>query len=543
MPFVPFVFMDSFANKMRPMIRVPLLVALTILGAAAAVATQPARFDLLIRNAHVYDGMGNPWMRADIGINGDRITAVGALDGATAQRTIDAARMAVAPGFIDVHSHAGGGLATEALKHGQPVLAQGITTVVVNPDGGGPTDLQAQRATYTRQGIGLNVALMAAHGSIRREVMGMTDRDPTPQELARMVDLTRAGMKAGAFGLSSGLYYAPGSYSKTAEVVAMARAAAEFRGVYSSHIRDESDYSVGLMAAVQEVIDVAEQADLIGIVSHVKALGPASHGLSLAIVQRLEAARARGVQVYTDQYPYSASGTGITGALIPRWAQVAGRDALLRRIRGDEGKKILEEVRQNIARRGGADTLVISRYATDPSIEGKNLADLARAAGTTPEQHALDLLQKGDASLVSFNMSERDIEVLMRQAWNMTSTDGDLVPLGQGKPHPRAYGAFPRKLRMYVRERGVVDLPFAIRSMTSLPAQVFGMRDRGQIRAGAIADVVIFDPAKVNDAATYQDPHQLAEGMTHIIVNGVLVREDGNFTNALAGRVLTPTRE
>jgi N-acyl-D-amino-acid deacylase len=535
--------MDSFANKMRPMIRVPLLVALTILGAAAAVATQPARFDLLIRNAHVYDGMGNPWMRADIGINGDRITAVGALDGATAQRTIDAARMAVAPGFIDVHSHAGGGLATEALKHGQPVLAQGITTVVVNPDGGGPTDLQAQRATYTRQGIGLNVALMAAHGSIRREVMGMTDRDPTPQELARMVDLTRAGMKAGAFGLSSGLYYAPGSYSKTAEVVAMARAAAEFRGVYSSHIRDESDYSVGLMAAVQEVIDVAEQADLIGIVSHVKALGPASHGLSLAIVQRLEAARARGVQVYTDQYPYSASGTGITGALIPRWAQVAGRDALLRRIRGDEGKKILEEVRQNIARRGGADTLVISRYATDPSIEGKNLADLARAAGTTPEQHALDLLQKGDASLVSFNMSERDIEVLMRQAWNMTSTDGDLVPLGQGKPHPRAYGAFPRKLRMYVRERGVVDLPFAIRSMTSLPAQVFGMRDRGQIRAGAIADVVIFDPAKVNDAATYQDPHQLAEGMTHIIVNGVLVREDGNFTNALAGRVLTPTRE
>jgi N-acyl-D-amino-acid deacylase len=372
--------------------------------------------------------------------------------------------------------------------------------------------------------------------------MGMTDRDPSAAELARMVELTRAGMRAGAFGLSSGLYYAPGSYSKTAEVIAMARAVAEAGGVYSSHIRDESDYSVGLMSAVQEVIDIAEQAGLIGIVTHVKALGPASHGLSMSIVERIEGARARGVQVYTDQYPYNASGTGITGALIPRWAQVAGRDALLRRIRGDEGKKILEEVRRNIARRGGAETLVVSRYSVDPSVEGKTLAELAKAAGTTPEQHALDLLQKGEVGLVSFNMSERDIELLMRQPWTMTSTDGDLVPMGQGKPHPRAYGAFPRKLRLYVRERGVVDLPFAIRSMTSLPAQVFGMKDRGQIRAGAIADLLLFDPAKVHDAATYQEPHQLAVGMTHIVVNGVLVRENGAFTGALPGQVLERER-
>ena len=534
---------NSLRVKCRAMSRRTFLAALAVICSVAPAATQPPPYDLLIRNAHVYDGMGNPWIRADVAIRGDRIAAVGALVNASAKKVIDASGLALAPGFIDVHSHAGGGLATEELKHGQPVLAQGITTVFVNPDGGGPVDLQTQRATYTKQGIGLNVALMVPHGSIRREVMNMTDRDPTPQELGRMVDLTRAGMKAGAFGLSSGLYYAPGSYSKTAEVIAMAKAAAEFNGVYSSHIRDESDYSIGLMAAVQEVIDIAEQAGLIGVVSHVKALGPASHGLSFAIVQRIEAARARGVQVYTDQYPYSASGTGITGALIPRWAQVAGRDAMLRRIRGDEGKKILDEVRTNIARRGGAETLVISRYSVDPSIEGKNLAELAKAAGTTPEQHALDLLQKGDASLVSFNMSERDIELLMRQTWTMTSTDGDLVPMGRGKPHPRAYGAFPRKLRLYVRERGVIDLPFAIRTMTSLPAQVFGMKDRGQIRAGAYADIVLFDPAKVNDVATYQEPHQLAEGMTHIVVNGVLVRENGAFANALPGRVLTPERQ
>jgi N-acyl-D-aspartate/D-glutamate deacylase len=505
--------------------------------------TQPAgRFDLLIRNAHVYDGMGNPWIRADVGVLGDRIAAVGTLSEATAAKAIDARGLVLAPGFIDVHSHAGGGLGTDALKHGQPVLAQGITTVLVNPDGGGPTDLNEQRARYVKQGIGLNVGLMVPHGSIRREVMAMTDRDPNEAELAKMVAMVRDGMRAGAFGLSSGLYYAPGSYSKTAEVVAMAKAAAPFGGVYSSHIRDESDYSIGLIAAVQEVITIAEEGGLIGIVSHVKALGPASHGLSMAIVERIEAARARGVQVYTDQYPYEASGTGITGALIPRWAQVAGRDALLRRIRGDEGKKILEEVRINIARRGGADTLVISRFSTDPSIEGKSLAELAARAGTSAEQLALDLLQKGDASLVSFNMSERDIELLMKQPWNMTSTDGDLVPMGQGKPHPRAYGAFPRKLRRYVRERGLIDLAFAIRSMTSLPAQVFAMKDRGQIRAGAFADIVLFDPAKVNDAATYQEPHQLAEGMTHIVVNGVLVRENGKFSNALPGRVLSLER-
>jgi N-acyl-D-amino-acid deacylase len=525
----------------RHLLAVLILLPFAVLWRSAA-AQAPTRFDVLIKNAHVIDGMGNPWILADVGIVGDRIQAVGPLANAAAAKTIDAAGLVVTPGFIDVHSHAGPGLATEALKQGQPVLAQGITTVLVNPDGGGPTDLAGQRARYTKQGIGPNVGLMVPHGSVRQAVIGMTDRDPDSEQLAKMVDLVRQGMRNGAFGLSSGLYYAPGSYSKTSEVVAMAKMAAQFNGVYSSHIRDEADYSIGLVAAVQEVITIAEEAGLIGVVSHMKALGPSSHGLSMALVERIEAARARGVQVYSDQYPYNASGTGIGGALIPRWAQVNGRDALLRRIRGDERKKIVEEVRQNIVRRGGPDTLVISRYAADPSIEGRNLLELAQKAGTTPEEHALALLEKGDASLVSFNMSERDIELIMRQTWNMTCTDGDLVPMGQGKPHPRAYGAFARKLRLYVRDRGIIDLPFAIRSMTSLPAQVFALKDRGQVRAGAFADLLIFDPAKVNDAATYQDPHQLSEGMTHIIVNGAVVRENGSFTTALPGRVLSPER-
>jgi N-acyl-D-amino-acid deacylase len=512
------------------------------LSAPSAQQAPSDRFDILIRNGQVYDGNGNPWILADVGIIGDRIRAVGRLPMATATRVIEASGLAVTPGFIDVHSHAGPGLASEALKQGQPVLAQGITTVLVNPDGGGPTDLEAQSARYRRQGIGPNVGVFVPHGSIRQSVMGMTDHDPDSEQIAKMVDMVRQGMRSGAIGLSSGLYYAPGSYSKTDEVIALARMAAQFGGVYASHIRDEGDYNVGVMAAVQEVITIAEQAGLIGVVTHMKALGPANHGLSMALIERIEAARARGVQVYADQYPYNASGTGIGGALIPRWAQVGGREALMRRIRGQDRPKVVADVRANIARRGGADTLVISRYSPDPAFEGRSISELARRAGRPPEEYALDLVERGDASLVSFNMSERDIDLIMRQPWTMTSTDGGLVPMGQGKPHPRAYGAFPRKLRHYVKERNVVDLPFAIRSMTSLPAQVFALKDRGQIRPGAFADVLIFDPAKVNDPATYQDPHQLAEGMQHILVNGEVVRENARFTSALPGRVLTPER-
>ena len=512
------------------------------LVAIVAPAAQAPAFDLLIRNGRVLDGTGNPWYRADIGITGDRIVAMGNLGNAAAKTIIDAKDRYVTPGFIDVHSHAGGGLATEELKHGQPLLAQGLTTVFVNPDGGGPIDLAAQRTTYEKQRIGTNVAQFVPHGSIRREVMQMSDRDPNADELARMVELSRKGMADGGVGLSSGLYYAPGSYSKTAEVVAMAKATAPFGGVYSSHIRDESDYTIGVVAAVQEVIDIAEQGGVVGVVSHMKALGPASWGLSKQLVTNIEAARTRGVQVFADQYPYEASGTGIVGALIPRSAQVGGRDAMMKRITGELRKEIREEVKQNIARRGGADTLMISRYSVHPAFEGQRLSALAAKAGVPPEEYALQLLEKGDASLVSFNMSEADIDTIMRQPWTMTCTDGDLVALNVGKPHPRAYGAFARKLKRYVVERGSIDIATAIRSMTTLPATVFGLKDRGQLRPGAFADVLVFDLARISDAATYEDPHRLAEGIDEIIVNGVAARRNGAFTGALAGRVLRPER-
>lgn len=518
------------------------LVALATSALVAAQAPAPNTFDILITNARVLDGTGNPWFKADIGIRGDRIAAVGTLSGAKAGTIVDARERFVSPGFIDVHSHAGPGLLTEQLKHGQPVLAQGITTVFVNPDGGGPVALREQRAAYEMQGIGPNTGLFVPHGSIRQQVMGMSDRDPDAADVAKMAELAKQGMEAGGLGLSSGLYYAPGSYSKTAEVVAMAKATAPYGGVYSSHIRDEADYTIGVVAAVDEVITIAEQAGVIGVVSHMKALGPASWGLSKTLVEHIEAARSRGVQVFADQYAYEASGTGIVGALMPRSAQVGGRDAMMKRIRGELRDEIRADVKTNISRRGGADTLMVSRYAADPSFEGQRLSELAANANTTPEEFALQMLEKGDASLVSFNMSEDDIELIMRQPWTMTCTDGDLVPLGLGKPHPRAYGAFPRKLKRYVRERGAIELADAIRTMTTLPATVFGLKDRGQIRVGAFADLLIFNLADVDDAATYQDPHQLAKGFTDILVNGRWARRDNTFTTTLAGRVVVPER-
>ena len=511
------------------------------LGIMLGIQPAPGRYDLVIRHGRVLDGSGNPWLAADLGIRDGRIADMGRLGNAAAARVIDAAGLTVTPGFIDAHSHASGGLSGN-LKDARQLLAQGLTTVMLNPDGGGPTDLRTQRAEFEQRGIGVNVALYVPHGAIRREVIGMADRAPSADELTRMVTLARHGMEAGGNGLSSGLYYSPGSYAKTDEVIALAKVVGEMGGVYESHIRDEADYSVGLVSAVQEVIRISEEGHLPGIVAHMKALGPASWGLSMAIVERIKHARDRGVEVYADQYPYEASGTGIVGALIPRWAEVGGRPELMKRIQGAEHDRLAADIRRNFERRGGAHKLVISRYATNPALEGQTLAQVAQAMNTPPEETAMELLLKGDASLVSFNMTEADIELIMKQTFTMTCTDGDLVPFGQGKPHPRGNGAFARKIRVYVNERAVVDLPFAIRSMTSLPASVFGLKDRGVLRPGAWADILIFDPAKLRDAATYLDPHQMSEGIDYAIVNGVLVRDGGTFTGKLPGRVVTPDR-
>lgn len=471
------------------------------------------------------DGTGNPWLRADLGITGDRIAAVGRLDASTAALVIDARDRVAAPGFIDVHSHAGEGIRNAALHQARPLIAQGITTFIANPDGGGPTDLAAQRAAIEAARPGPNVALLIGHGSVRRAVMRASRREPSTADLAQMKDLVRRAMADGAFGLSSGLFYVPGSFAKTEEVIELARVAAEFGGIYTSHVRDEGSYGAGVLASVREVIRIADEARTIGIVSHMKALGRDTWGRAPALITEIEDARARGVQVFADQYPYEASSTSLRAALAP--GGVEPTEAV---------------VTENLRRRNGADAVLIASYAADRSLAGKTLADIATAKGVTPVTAAIDMMAAGNASIVSFNMSEPDIDAIMKAPFTMASSDGGLSIPGQAVPHPRDYGAFARRLAVYVRERKVVPLEFAIRSMTSLPASVFAISDRGVIRPGAFADIVIFDPATIQDTATYAAPQTLARGVSHVLVNGVAVLLDGTFTDASPGRVLKKAR-
>jgi N-acyl-D-aspartate/D-glutamate deacylase len=346
-------------------------------------------------------------------------------------------------------------------------------------------------------------------------------------------------MAAGAWGLSSGPFYAPGSYSETDELIALAKEAAAFGGAYQSHVRDESDYSVGLMAGLEEVITVSLKAGLPGVHTHVKALGPSVWGFSDAIVERIDRARAEGIEVYTDQYPYLASATSLGAALLPRWAQAGGRDALLGRLdHPTETARIRSAVEENLARRGGAERIQFRRVEFDPSLEGLRLSEVAERRGYPAIDVALELIAAGEVGIVSFNMDERDVHTLMRQSWTMTSSDGGLVPMDEGVPHPRNYGTFPRKLRHFVLDEGVMTLEDAVRSMTSLPAQVYRMPKRGRIAPGLVADLVVLDLEALTDRATFTAPHQLSEGVVHLFVAGQRAVADRRLTGVKAGRVL-----
>jgi N-acyl-D-amino-acid deacylase len=515
------------------MFRTLLVAVMATLVPLPASQTPQPEFDLLITNGRVLDGSGNPWIRQDIGISGDRITAIGRLEGRTAARTVDASGLTVAPGFIDVHSHAGGALARETLRDARGLLAQGITTIVVNPDGGGPVDLAAQRRALESGGIGVNVALMIGHGSVRGAVMGGARRTPTPDESLQMADLVRAAVAEGAFGLSSGLFYEPGRNAELEEVIALAKIAG---GVYTSHIRDEGNYDTGLVASVREVIRVAEEAGVRGVVTHIKALGPDSWGQSQTVIDDINAARARGVEVWADQYPYEASSTSLGAAVLPG---PSGPEAIKPRLAEPYSKdQLLKEVTENIRRRGGPASIVIASGRGATGLAGQHLEQIAQARGVTPAEAAVEILLGGGASIVSFNMSEDDISAFMRQPWTMTSSDGDLSLPGPSRPHPRGHGAFARKLAVYVRERGVIGLEDAVRAATSAPAHVFGFEGRGALRVGARADVIVFDPAAVKDLATYADPFQHATGMRWVLVNGKVAIEEGAPTGVLGGQVL-----
>lgn len=546
------------------------------LAAQASRAPQPQSFDLLIRNGRVFDGTGNPAFPADIGVRGGRIVAVGRLGDAKAARVIDASGKFVSPGFIDIHSHADDGASVRGgfrdenprVRAAPNLLAQGITTVVVNHDGRSPWPIRTQRELIEKNGIGPNTMLMVGHGAVRSQVMGRDARRPaTAEEVAKMRTLVRQALQEGAVGLSAGLEYEPGRWSETPEVVELAKELPAFDGVYISHERSEGSDPLWyvpsqdgpgpptLLDAVRETIQIGEESGARVVASHIKAKGANYWGSSGAAISLIERARQRGVDVWADQYPYPTSGTDGSTVLIPAWAaRVEGqtpaqgsRADALRRTLADpvKAKTVRSDIAHEIARRGGADNVVVFDYS-DKALYGKSLADIARLWAVDPVEAAIRIQleglpnRAGGARMRGFSMHEMDMENFARQPWVATSTDaGIALPDGPPSTHARFYGSFTRKIRHYAIDRGAISIEHAIRSSTSLPALIMGMKDRGFIREGMAADLVVFDLATIRDKATFFEPHQYSEGIDYVFVNGVAVVDGAKLTWALPGKVIT----
>ncbi|MFN6203608.1 MAG: N-acyl-D-amino-acid deacylase family protein [Acidobacteriota bacterium] len=516
-------------------------IALILLALAGGVSTlvepgraaQNQRLDILIRGGRVIDGLGGDHVVTQVGNSGDRIVFIGdaARDKRQAGRVIEAKGLVVAPGFIDPHTHAAEDLGTMSGHSNQNFLFQGVTTVVTGNDGSSPLPIGATLKRWQDQGIGTNAVLYIGHGSVRQRVMGMSDAAPTAEQLDKMKSLVREAMREGAFGMSTGLYYAPGSYAKTAEVIELAKVVAAQGGVYDTHMRDESTYNVGVLDSIRETIEIGRQARLPVHISHIKMLGVDVWGKSDEAIRLIEEARREGIAVTANQYPYTASGTSLTAALVPRWAEVGGTAELFKRIDDPAVRlRLITEMEVNLKRRGGAESLLITR-ARNQDLVGKRLNEIARARSKSAVETALEIIREGGAGVASFNMSEKDIENFMKQPWVMTGSDGS-------SGHPRKYGTYPRKISDYVLKRRVISLPRMIEASSNQVATELRIPERGRIAIGWFADIIAFDEKTIAEQATYEQPEVLSTGMRYVLVNGKLAIQDGQFTGVLMGRAL-----
>jgi len=509
----------------------PLRLCRILLLLCCVASLHAQKLDVLIRNGSVLDGSGRPARRMDVGIRGDRIVVLARHVRQPAVRVIDARGLVVAPGFIDPHTHTFEDLSNPATSRNDAYLMQGVTTVVTGNDGSSPLEIGAALQRWRQQGIGTNAALFIGQGTVREKVMGMSDAIPTAAQMDAMKAFVDRGMKEGAIGMSTGLYYAPGSYSSTEEVISLARVASADGGIYDTHMRDESSYTIGLLGSVRETIRIGEEAHIPVMISHIKALGKDVWGQSTQVIDLINAARGRGVNVTASQYPYNASGTSVEAALVPRWAEVGGSAALLERIDDPAVQpRLTAEMQKNLDRRGGPASLLMTS-APDKEFIGKTLEQIAVQNHLSPIQAALMILRRGGSDVASFNMTESDIRNFMRQDWVMTCSDGS-------PGHPRKYGTFPMKLRKYVFQEKVISLPFAIRSSTSLPAQTLRLEDRGLLKDGYFADIVVFDPRTIAPQSTYAQPKLLATGVSYLLVNGKLAIDKGRLTDLRAGQPL-----
>lgn len=500
--------------------------------------TSAPTFDVLITGGRVVDGTGAAWFLADVGVRGDRIAAIGELHSATATTRIDATGLTVAPGFIDPHVHARERIFTIPTAEGY--LLQGLTTVVDGNDGSSPLPIAPWFDQVQATTVSPNVALFVGQGTVRESVMGTANRKATPAEIVKMQTLVAQAMREGAMGLSTGLAYVPGTFTPTDEIVALARTAREHGGIYISHMRDEGG---GVLDSVKETIAIGEGAKIPVQMSHHKVGGRKQFGQSVQSLELIAAARARGVDVTFDQYPYTASQTGLS-LIFPRWA--LADDKLNERLASaGQRREIKTGMLSFIDERFGDDPsrIQLVRCAHDPALAGTTIKDLLVAAKQPLTQSSMadmviELQLKGGCSAIFHAYDEPDVERFMQSPFGMIGSDGSLTKPGDGAPHPRAFGTYPRVLGRYVRERKILTLEDAVRKMTSFPAARLGLGDRGVLKSGLAADITVFDAATIADKATFTDPHHYSEGVRYVLVNGQLTVEKGLHTGLRAGRVL-----
>ncbi|MBX9579506.1 MAG: D-aminoacylase [Gemmataceae bacterium] len=514
------------------------LVALAL--AAAIAAPAPAAepdTNVVFRGATLYDGTDQPGVKGDLHIKGDRIVAVGAVGTVEGAKEVDAAGLVICPGFIDLHTHcdtSNPGLTSKAGRANANYVRQGVTTVVTGNCGAGPVDVGKFFASLEAGGVGTNVVHLAPHNDIREAAMGNANRPPTAAELAKMEALTDKAMADGAWGLATGLIYTPGTYARTDEIVTLARVSARHGGLYASHIRDEG---TALLDALDEAIKIGREAGCRVHVSHIKASGPKAWGKSADAVALIEAARKNGQQVTADQYPYAASSTSLRANVVPaKYREGSQKDLVARMDDPEAGPRMKKEIGELL---GDGSRYQVARYAPKPTWQGKRISAIAAAEGRDPLDIALEIERNGGAQVVHFGMSEEDVRVYMSRPWVATASDGGVQAPGDTVPHPRSYGTFARKVGRYAIEEKLIPVEQAVRSATGLPADILKLPDRGYLRPGYKADVVVLDPQTFRDTATFDQPHQYPTGVRWVFVNGHAAVADGKHDDGvLGGQVL-----
>ncbi|GAB5476165.1 MAG: D-aminoacylase [Maribacter sp.] len=513
--------------------------------AAIERENEKREYDMIITNGTLADGTGKPLFRSDLGIKDGSITALGRLDTTLANTIIDAKGQIVAPGFIDVHTHIEESI--QRIPTADNYLQGGVTSIITGNCGGSETDLKAFFHELDSIGISINVGSLIGHNSVRTAVMGEEDRDPTEKELKEMQALVENAMRQGAMGLSTGLAYVPGTYSKTAEVAALTKVSAAHNGIYATHMRDEG---LEIIPAIEEAIAIADTSNSKLQISHFKILAKPLWGRTEQTLQLVENARKRGLDVAVDQYPYTASSTTLS-FMVPTWALEGGDDAIRKRLSDVSNRpKIVQDMMLWLKeyQRENYDFAVVSIFEGDKSYLGKNIhelnLDLGRENTAESEAHLiLDMVAKYGRQgcyMVYHRMAEEDIERILAYPYTAIAGDARVENLGESAVHPRAYGTNARILKRYVREKGMLSLEEAVHRMTGLPAQRFRLQNRGSLEIGQVADIVIFDKDKISDEATFEESHAFSSGISHVMVNGELTIANGKHTQVKNGAILKP---